>query len=131
MQRTSLPVPGDAPPLDPDAATAREALRQSVRSHGDAWRKYRRVDVGYDGDWGRIVERLQPVLVDAAFRKSSVERYEPRSGRVRQTHTGSSGTKEVDRRRPEVRVAFNGVAGTDREVLDAAARSKPRRTSGR
>jgi hypothetical protein len=117
---STLPRPGSAaepPPSDAAAAL----LRQSARAHGDPWRTYRQVEVGYTGEWSGLATRLQPVLTDAGFRKDSVETYQPRQSRVRQVHTGPLGTKEVLREGREVTVKFNGAAATDPEVLDAAA----------
>lgn len=117
---STLPRPGSAtepPPSDAAAAL----LRQSARAHGDPWRTYRKVEVGYTGEWSGLATRLQPVLTDAGFRKDSVETYQPRLSRVRQVHTGPLGTKEVLREGREVTVKFNGAAATDPEVLHAAA----------
>ena len=75
----------------------------------------------YTGEWSAIAKRLQPVLTDPDFRVSSVETYQPATGKVRQVHTGPLGTKTVDRRRPEIRVSFNGTASSEPEVLDSAA----------
>jgi hypothetical protein len=119
---STLPRPAAARATRPaDAAAARAILEQSVRTHGDSWRRYRVVEAGYDGTWSRLVPRLQPVLVDAEFRKSSLETYEPRTARVLQVHRGPAGVKEVERRRGDVVVRFNGAATGSREVLDAAA----------
>lgn len=118
---SSLPVPGSARSTSHGEAAARAVLEQSADTHGRAWRNIRLVEVGYDGEWTRLVKTLQPVLVDAGFRKASLERYDTRSGRVWQAHTGPAGRKEVIRRRPEVTVSFNGQAGTDKEALDSAA----------
>jgi hypothetical protein len=93
----------------------------SAIRHGDAWKKYREVTVGYTGEWSPIAERLQPGLTDSGYRKSSVEIYQPATGRVRQVHTGTLGTKIVSRRRPEVQVTFNGATSSAHEVLDSAA----------
>lgn len=79
------------------------------------------MQVSYDGKWSTIATKVQPVITDPGFRKSSVEIYQPRLGRVRQTHSGPMGTKEVLRQRPQSDVKFNGVRSTDREVADAAA----------
>ena len=117
---SSLPVPGQATAGAP-SPEARQIIRQSAARHGDAWKNYREVKVGYTGEWAVIAERLQPGLTDSGFRKSSVETYQPLTGRVRQVHSGPLGTKTVDRLRPEIRVGFNGTASTDREVLDSAA----------
>jgi hypothetical protein len=117
---SSLPVPGPSTAGIP-SEEARKILKQSAKSHGDPWREYRKVEVGYTGEWSTIAERLQPVLTDTGFRKSSVEIYQPSKGRVRQVHSGPLGTKTVDRWKTEIQVAFNGKASTDREVLDSAA----------
>jgi hypothetical protein len=117
---SSLPVPGQAAG---GAATqeARQIIQQAAARQGDGWNKYREVEVEYTGEWAAIAERLQPVLTDSGFRKSSVETYQPAAGRVRQVHSGPLGTKTVDRQRREIRVSFNGTASSDREVLDSAA----------
>lgn len=117
---SSLPVPGSATATAPDE-DARKIMRQSAASQGDGWKKYREVEVEFDGDWSTIAKRIQPVLTDPGFRKSSVETYRPATGNVRQVHRGPQGTKTVVRQRPAVRVSFNGVASDDSEVLDAAA----------
>jgi hypothetical protein len=96
-------------------------LGESAARHGSAWQKYRRVEVGYDGTWSTIAVKVQPVITDAGFRKSSSEVYQPRGRRVEQVHRGPSGTKVVTRQQREVEVSFNGVGSSDREVADAAA----------
>jgi hypothetical protein len=117
---SSLPVPGAATAAKP-SVEARKIIERSAAATGDAWKRYREVEVGYDGEWSGLAKRLQPVLTDPGFRKSSVETYRPATGSVRQVHSGPQGTKTVERRRPEIRVAYNGEASGDREVLDAAA----------
>lgn len=116
---STLPVPGtsDAAP----SAAAREIILKSATTHGDPWKNYRNVEVSYTGEWTGIAKRLQPVLTDPAFRVSSVETYQTATGRVRQLHTGPQGNKSVERRRPDVRVSYNGTPSGDREVLDSAA----------
>lgn len=117
---SSLPVPGNATAIAPDD-DARMIMKQSAASQGDGWKNYREVEVEFDGEWTTIANRIQPVLTDPGFRKSSVETYRPATGNVRQVHTGPQGTKTVVRQRPDVRVSFNGAASDDAEVLDAAA----------
>lgn len=117
---STLPVPGPAagPPPSGEAAAL---LRESARRHGDPWQKHRRVEVGYDGEWSAIATRLQPVLTDPDFRKSSLETYQPRLARVHQTHRGPGGIKVVLRQRPSTEVRYNGTPAGDPEVLDSAA----------
>ena len=117
---SSLPVPGQANAVAP-SAEAQNLMKKSAAAHGDPWGKYSEIEVAFVGEWTVLASRLQPVLTDPGFRKSSVETYQPPTGRVRQVHTGPSGTKTVERKRPEIRVAFNGEDSPDQEVLDAAA----------
>jgi len=117
---SSLPRPGQAAG-QPASVEAAALLRASARQHGDPWQKLRRVEVGYDGEWTAIATRLQPVLTDPDFRKSSRETYEPRFARVHQSHRGPGGIKEVLRQRPSTEVRYNGSPARDPEVLDSAA----------
>jgi len=117
---STLPRPGaEAGPSSPGDAVS--VLRQSVRAQGDAWKKYRRVDTAYSGEWSAIATRLQPVLTDPGFRKDSVETYFPRRSSVRQLHTGPEGTKEVLREGREVEVRYHGTGTSGDEEVRAAA----------
>lgn len=117
---SSLPVPGAATEIAP-SQEARLIMKRSAASTGDAWKRFREVQVGYDGEWAPLAVRLQPALTDSGFRKSSLETYKPATGSVRQIHTGPKGKKTVARSGSEIRVSFNGTASAEREVLDAAA----------
>lgn len=117
---SSLPVPGAATAIAP-SQEARHIMERAAAATGDAWKRYREVEVAYDGEWAPLAVRMQPALTDSGFRKSSVETYNSATGSVRQIHTGPQGTKTVERRKPEIRVVFNGAASADREVLDTAA----------
>lgn len=117
---SSLPVPGPGAGKGNDSG-ASDVIRSSARAHGDPWTNYRTVKVSYDGVWSTIATKVQPVITDPGYRKSSVEVYQPRLRKVFQVHTGPMGNKEVLRQRPKSEVKFNGVRSTDREVSDAAA----------
>lgn len=117
---SSLPVPGAATEIAP-SQEAINIMKRSAATTGDAWKRHREVQVGYDGEWAPLAVRLQPVLTDPAFRKSSVETYKPANASVRQIHTGPKGKKMVERRGSEIRVAYNGATSVEREVLDSAA----------
>jgi hypothetical protein len=117
---SSLPVPGHATAVAPGDA-ARQIMTQAAASQGDGWKKYREVGVEYSGEWSAIVKRLQPVLTDPDFRVSSVEVYQPATGKIRQVHTGPLGSKTVVRQRPDTRVSYNGAVSNDAEVVDSAA----------
>ena len=88
---------------------------------GDAQVRYQEVEVSFAGEWQRLCAKIQPVLVDEAFRRSSVERYERNSGRVTQVHQGPGGTKTVKRQRGQTTlVTYNGERSEDAEVVAAA-----------
>jgi hypothetical protein len=116
---TLLPLK-EAPP--PAAADAAALVAESADAHGlAAWRALADVSVSYDGDWRPFIDRLQPVLVDKSFRKTSQERMLVASNTIAQTHRGTAGAKHVLRRPDAIGVWFNGTPSTDRDVLDAAA----------
>jgi hypothetical protein len=117
---SSLMVPGEAPAVG-TAHEARALLESSARATGDAWASYRKVTVAYDGEWGGLVKRLQPDLVDAGFRKSSVETYDTRRETVTQKHRGPDGEKTVERTRQDAAVAYNGVRIGPESRRDASA----------
>lgn len=98
-------------------------LTASQRAHGkDAFRKIHDVSVRYDGKWGAIGPRFQPVLVDKAFRGSSEERMVLNPERVMaQEHSGPGGRKVVVWERGKVTVAYNGSLSSDNEARRAAA----------
>ncbi len=118
---SSLPRPGAAL-VGSSPAEARTALQRSAAAHGRPWERYRKVEVSYDGEWTTIATKIQPIITNPEFRKSSQEIYQPRSGNVRQLHRGPSGAKEVIRVRPaRTEVKFNGKRSDDPEVNGAAA----------
>jgi hypothetical protein len=117
---SSLPIPSAAT-ANASSQEARHIMERSAAVTGNPWKRYREIQVEYNGDWAPLAVRLQPVLTDSGFRKSSVETYKPSTRSVRQIHTGPKGIKMVERRGPDTRIAFNGVASDEREILDAAA----------
>ncbi|MEM6853764.1 MAG: hypothetical protein AAF593_05080 [Planctomycetota bacterium] len=93
------PLPGSLPSTTSDPA-ALELLAASAEAHGGDKRfaEVSAINVSYDGEWLNNVWKLQPMLVDRDYRKSSVERIEYGRGWpvVTQTHTGpDAGKKEV------------------------------------
>jgi hypothetical protein len=115
-----LEVPGKAAVVG-DSSAAGRLLSHSAKASGDPWSRYRQVEVSYSGEWSGIAKKVQPVLVDPNFRKSSVELYEPRSSRVRQVHTGPGGTKVVLRTPKSTKVSYAGIESGDPEVKAASA----------
>ncbi|MDP9090363.1 MAG: hypothetical protein M3O26_16675 [Pseudomonadota bacterium] len=112
------------------AGTTREGhelLMQSAAAHGlDAFQKLSDLSVSYEGKWGWLAGKLQPILVDAGFRGGLQERLLQREGVVAQGYTGPSGHKQVVRHtakgaQGDVRVWFNGEEAYDLERRAAAA----------
>ncbi len=123
---TPLPRPGGPP----GGATAdgQALLRESADAHG--WAAYRTltdINIAYGGEWRPFIDRIQPVVVDKAFRGASEERLLPREGVVAQAYTGPAGRKHVWWRRGsaaqagEVGVWVNGTPSADAALLDASA----------
>jgi hypothetical protein len=118
---SSMPVPRGS--TSEPAALA--LLDASQRAHGkDAFAAIRDLNVSYDGKWFPLVTRLQPVLTDITFRKSSEERTLFAEGVVAQTHTGEAGKKNVLRVNVSTgttaSVWYNGNAESNQEKIDAA-----------
>ena len=92
---------------------ASKLLAASIEAHGgDAFGELVDVSVSYEGEWGRLVPKLQPALSDADFRRSSRELYWPQAGRVSQLHQGPGGAKSVSRQPDGVEVSYR-PAGSD------------------
>ena len=114
--------------LNPQTTPAAKALlHETANAHGlAAYQALRDVSVSYAGEWRALIGRIQPAIVDAAFRSGSEERLLPHDGLIAQAHTGSGGRKQVMRRaaaasQGEVRVWFNGEEARDLERRSAAA----------
>ncbi len=117
---STLPNPSSAnqSTVAGDAATV---LRKSAIAQGDSWKKAKSVKVEYSGEWTNIAIRVQPILTDPGFRKSSIETYQPPRNRVEQIHIGPMGKKEVIRENQKTSVRRNGVKDTSQETLDSSA----------
>ena len=125
-------LPGCAAPLplslNPESTpAARSLIAESAAAHGyAAFSKLDDLSLRYEGEWRNLIDRIQPALVDAGFRGGSEERLLLREGITAQTHTGTSGKKQVWQRSVpkaagEVKVWFNGEPAVDDERRGAAA----------
>lgn len=120
----AAPLPG---PLRPGVQPeARALLSRSAAAHGAA--SLAAIDdlsVSYAGHWRSLVQKLQPVLVDAGYRGGSEERWLPREHLFGQAHAGPAGRKQVVRRTSSgagnVRAWFDGEEVRDAGRRDAAA----------
>jgi hypothetical protein len=118
---TSMPAPrGSA--IEPAAAALLDAAQ---RAHGkEAFAKIRDLNVSYNGTWFDLVTRLQPVLTDKNFRKTSEERTLFADSVVAQIHSGDAGRKIVVREKlatsASATVWYNEKQDGNREKIDAA-----------
>lgn len=93
---SSMPTPKHAT----TQADARALLDQTQAAHGKAaFLAIRDLSVSYDGKWFELVTRIQPVLTDKTFRKTSEERMlfgdKSADNVIAQMHTGDAGKKMV------------------------------------
>jgi hypothetical protein len=129
-------LPGCGTPLplgvSPKAsAEAQARLMDSARVHGwDAYRQLADINVGYDGQWRPLINRIQPVVVDEAYRGAAQDRLLPAQGVVAQAYRGTQDKnkrKQVFWRRGgggasgEVGVWYDGQPTSDTARLAASA----------
>lgn len=128
----STPLRLSEMPVDRDSGAKAEALMQrSAEVHGlAAYRQLRDINVAYDGQWGLLIDRIQPLVVAKPWRGRSQERLMPALGINAQSYTGSAGNKFVQWQRSpadgstargKVAVWFNGQRSEDAGVLAASA----------
>ncbi len=119
---SSMPTPQQSK----TQADARTLLDQSQAAHGKtAFSGIRDLSVAYDGMWFDIVTKVQPILTDKTFRKTSEERMLFSDNLIAQMHTGDAGKKMVlrDAQLPladRTSVWFNQQAETNRDKIAAA-----------
>jgi hypothetical protein len=126
----STPLPLTAAPPGTEVAQAR--LAESARAHGwDAYRALSDINVGYDGQWRPLINRIQPEVVDAGYRGSSQERLLPALGINAQLYRGpgnSTRSKQVFWRRGsatapdgELLLRYDGVESAAPPLRSASA----------
>lgn len=106
-----------------DGLGAQAVFDRSLAAHGGDIRKHPGdFNLSTDGRWFALIQRIQPVVTDSAFRIASEERYRPSEGLYAVRHTGPSGTKSVVRSGSALKsVRYNGVVENDRAKLRATA----------
>jgi hypothetical protein len=101
---------------------ALELVEKSVAAHGgDVFREVRDLSVSYEGEWGFLASRIQPVVADRRYRKSSEERYLLGEGIIFQKHVGPGGYKTVLRGRDSIEVSYDGTEVTEEPPKAASA----------
>ncbi|XVJ68271.1 MAG: hypothetical protein HEQ39_00390 [Rhizobacter sp.] len=106
------------------SAEAAARLADSAQAHGlAAYQQITDINISYDGQWRPLIGRIQPEVVDSAFRISSQERLLPALGVVAQSYTGPQGNKHVfwQRNQADIGVWYNGSASKSASVEAAAA----------
>ncbi len=113
-------IPGkEVPTSEGEAVVLVERAREA--QGGAAFDRVEDVSVRYEGKWGLIGPKFQPVLVDREFRARSEERLVLPSRVIAQRHEGPGGTKVVRRDGDEVVIVYNGAESADEEKRAAAA----------
>ena len=118
--------------IDRDSGPRAEALMQrSAEVHGlAAYRQLHDINIAYEGQWGLLIDRIQPLVVAKSWRGSSQERLLPALGINAQSYSGTAGHKFVRWQRSpadgstalgRVAVWFNGQPSQDPGVLAASA----------
>ena len=121
------------------AADGQKRLNDSALAHGlEAYRNLTDINIGYDGQWRPLINRVQPEVVDAGYRGSAQDRLLPKAGVVAQAYRGPRGAKQVLWQRGNaemgrggsvssiaqpgsVQVWYDGVASVDEARRSAAA----------
>jgi hypothetical protein len=91
------------------SAAAQQLLAATQKAHGgDAFAKIQDIAVDFDGEWATVVPKLQPILTDVQFRKTSQERLLLTQNVTAQKHSGPGGDKVVLKQGGQVSVVYNG-----------------------
>ena len=106
-----------------DGLSALEVFDRSLAAHGGDIRKHPGdFNISTDGRWSALIQRIQPLVTDSAFRIRSEERYRPSEELYAVQHSGPSGTKNVVRKTSTLAsVRYNDVVETDQAKLRATA----------
>jgi hypothetical protein len=106
-----------------DGLAAHTIFDRCLAAHGGDLRKHPGdFNLSTDGRWFALIQRIQPLVTDSAFRIRSEERYRPSEGLYAVRHTGPSGVKQVVRKGDAlVSVRYNGAVETDPAKLRATA----------
>lgn len=118
---TRFPTPVSGTSFD-DGLSAQEIFDRSLAVHGGAaGASTSDVNLSITGTWGRLIQRIQPVVTDSGYRISAQERYRPAEQLYAVLWEGPQGTKKVVRTPGSIEVFYNGVRETDETRLGAAA----------
>ncbi len=112
------------PPSTVEQSTAdgRALLEASARAHGwEAYRKLNDINLRHEGRWYSIAARVQPVLIDRAYRVTAEERILVGRRSSAKSYSGGAGGKYAYRDPATLGLWYDGRAETASEKRDAAA----------
>ncbi len=105
-----------------DGLDAAAIFAACMDAHGGDLRAYPGdINLSTDGQWHRLIQRIQPIVSDAGFRVTSEERYRPSEGVYSVHHEGPLGSKQVVRTAAGIAVYYNGKRETDPVRIRATA----------
>lgn len=117
----TFPEPDAGEPVT-DGLTADALFARTMAAHGGDLREYPGdLNQSTDGEWGRMVQRVQPLVADGGYRGRGEERYRPADGLYAVHYTGPEGTKTVIRQGDDIRVYYNGERSADEDRIRATA----------
>lgn len=97
-----------------DGLDAAMVFAACMEAHGGNVRDYPGdINISTNGQWYRLIQRIQPIVSDAGFRVTSEERYRPRDGLYSVHHEGPLGSKQVVRTPDGIAVYYNGKRESD------------------
>ena len=105
-----------------DNLTADELLARSIEAHGGDMRAFEGdINLATDGEWQRLIQRIQPIVTDTGYRQAAEQRYKPAAGVYGIRYTGPEGVKTIFRRDDEITVYYDGERTDDPERIAATA----------
>ncbi len=105
-----------------DQSAAQAIFERCLDAHGGDIRTFAGdLNLSIDGTWSTLIQRIQPLVTDSAYRITAQERYRPSDQLYVVWWQGPAGTKKVLRTPTTVEVAYNGVREFDEKKLQAAA----------
>lgn len=105
-----------------DGLDAETLFERSLAAHGgDLAEAEGDFNLAMDGEWQSLIQRIQPVVTDSAFRITAEERFRPSEELYVVRHQGPDGFKHVVRSPGSIEVFYNGDRETDASKLRATA----------
>ena len=105
-----------------EQAEAHAIFERCLAAHGGDIRTFAEdLNLSIDGTWSTLIQRIQPLVTDSAYRITAQERFRPSDQLYAVWWQGPAGTKKVLRTPTTVEVTYNGIRELDEKKLQAAA----------